>query len=120
MNSILVVDDSAFARTIMKDMLSSAGYRIAGEASDGQQAYEKYKKLRPDLTVMDIIMNRVDGIRSLEMILEYDPNATVVMCSAMGQEFYVMEALSLGAKEFIVKPFVWKEALGVVSRVLQK
>ena len=119
MNTVLVVDDSTLMRDMIKAMLSGVGYEIVGEASDGQQAYEKYKMLKPDLTVMDIVMNRVGGIQSLEMIREYDPNATVVMCSSMDQEFYVMEALRLGAKEFIVKPLERDDVLEVVSRALQ-
>ena len=120
MNTVLVVDDSALMRDMIKVMLSEADYEIVGEASDGQQAYEKYKRLKPDLTVMDIVMNHVDGIRSLEMIREYDPNAAVVMCSSMDQESYVMQALRLGAKEFIVKPFARDDVLGAVSRALQQ
>ncbi len=120
MNTILVVDDSALIRNMIKDMLSGAGYEIVGEALDGQQALEKYKKLKPDLTIMDIIMDCVDGIRSLAMIREYDAKAVVVMCSAMDQESYVMEALRLGAKEFIVKPLEREEVLAAVSRALQK
>lgn len=118
MNTVLVVDDSTLMRDMIKAMLSGVGYEIVGEASDGQQAYEKYKRLKPDLTIMDIIMDRVDGIQSLEMIREYDPNAAVVMCSSMDQEFYVMEALRLGAKEFIVKPLVRDDVLRAVSRAL--
>lgn len=118
MNTVLVVDDSTLMRDMIKAMLSGVGYEIVGEASDGQQAYEKYKRLKPDLTIMDIIMDPVDGIQSLEMIREYDPNAAVVMCSSMDQEFYVMEALRLGAKEFIVKPLVRDDVLRAVSRAL--
>ena len=119
MNTVLVVDDSVLMRDMIKVMLSDAGYEIIGEASDGQQAYEKYKSLKPDITIMDIIMDRVDGIQSLEMIREYDPDAAVVICSAMDQEFYVIEALRLGAKEFIIKPFSSDDVLGAVLRALQ-
>ncbi len=119
MNTVLVVDDSVLMRDMIKALLSSGGYEIAGEASDGQEAYEKYKLLRPDITIMDIMMDRVDGIQSLEMIREYDPNAAVVICSSMDQENYVMKALRLGAKEFIIKPFSSDDVLGAVLRALQ-
>lgn len=119
MNTVLVVDDSALMRDMIKVILSSGGYEIVGEASDGQEAYDKYKILKPDITMMDIMMDRVDGIQSLEMIREYDPNAAVVICSAMDQENYVMKALRLGAKEFIIKPFSRDDVLGAVLRALQ-
>lgn len=119
MNTVLVVDDAALMRDMIKAILSSGGYEIVGEASDGQEAYDKYKTLKPDITIMDIMMDRVDGIQSLEMIREYDPNAAVVICSAMDQEIYVMKALRLGAKEFIIKPFSRDDVLGAVLRALQ-
>lgn len=118
MNTVLVVDDSALMRDRIKDILSDAGYEIVAEASDGRQAYEKYKRLKPDLTIMDIVKDCVDGIRSLEMIREYDPNAAVVICCAMDQELYVIKALRLGAKEFIVKPLVRNDVLRAVSQAL--
>lgn len=118
MNTVLVVDDSALMRDRIKDILSDAGYEIVGEASDGRQAYEKYKRLKPNLTIMDIVKDCVDGIRSLKMIREHDPNAAVVICCAMDQELYVIKALRLGAKEFIVKPLVRNDVLKAVSQAL--
>lgn len=120
MNTVLVVDDSALMRKMIKAILSGAGYEIIGEATDGQQAYEEYKRLKPDVTTMDIMMDHVDGVQSLGMIREYDPNAAVVMCSSITQEDYVIEALRLGAKEFVVKPLVSDEVLGAISRALRK
>ena len=105
MAKILLVDDAAFMRMMIKDTLNKNGYSDTYEAADGLIAVEKYEEVKPDLVIMDITMPNMDGLESLKAIKAGDPNAVVVMCSAMGQEAMVIEAIKLGAKDFIVKPF---------------
>jgi len=102
---ILIVDDAAFMRMMIKDILSKNGYEVVGEAADGNQAVEKYRELQPDLVTMDITMPEMDGISALKEIRQMNPNAKVIMCSAMGQQAMVIDAIQAGAKDFIVKPF---------------
>lgn len=102
---ILIVDDSSFMRNIIKTILSTNGYDIIGEASNGEDAFNLYKSLKPDLVTMDITMPIVDGIAALTNIKEFDPNANVIMVTAMGQKVLVEEAIKAGAVDFIVKPF---------------
>ncbi len=104
-NRILIVDDAAFMRMMIKDILTKNGFEVVGEAADGAQAIEKYKELKPDLVTMDITMPEVDGITALKEIKKYDNTAKVIMCSAMGQQAMVIDAIQAGAKDFIVKPF---------------
>src|SRR5699024_6000024 len=101
---ILIVDDAAFMRMMIKDILSKNGFNIVGEAENGADAVEKYKELTPDLVTMDITMPEKDGITALKEIKEMNPNATIIMCSAMGQQAMVIDAIQAGAKDFIVKP----------------
>ena len=103
--SILICDDAAFMRMMIKDILTKNGYAIAGEAENGAKAVEKYNETKPDLVLMDITMPEMDGIQALKKIKEADANAAVIMCSAMGQQAMVIEAIQSGAKDFIVKPF---------------
>ena len=103
--NILICDDAAFMRMMIKDILTKNGYNIAGEAENGAKAVEKYNELKPDLVLMDITMPEMDGIEALKKIKAGDPNAMVIMCSAMGQQAMVIEAIQSGAKNFIVKPF---------------
>jgi Response regulator containing CheY-like receiver domain and AraC-type DNA-binding domain len=105
MKRVLVVDDGAFMRTLIKGMLLKHGYEVVGEAEDGLQGVEKYNALKPDLVTMDITMPNMDGIEALRNIMQVDPEACVVMVSAMGQEVYIKEAIRLGARSFVVKPF---------------
>ena len=105
MARILIVDDALFMRTMLRGILEKAGHTIVAEASNGREGLEQYKKTHPDLVTMDITMPEVDGITSVSMIREYDPKATVIMCSAMGQQALVIDAIQAGAKDFIVKPF---------------
>ncbi|MBM0067274.1 response regulator [Alkalicoccobacillus gibsonii] len=105
MATILIVDDAAFMRMMIKDILVNAGLQVIGEAENGLQAVEKYQELKPDLVTMDITMPELDGIQALKRIREIDPDANVIMCSAMGQQALVLEAIQSGAKDFIVKPF---------------
>ena len=103
--NILICDDAAFMRMMIKDILTKNGYNIAGEAENGAKAVEKYSELKPDLVLMDITMPEMDGIEALKKIKAADPNASVIMCSAMGQQAMVIESIQSGAKDFIVKPF---------------
>ena len=114
--TVLICDDAIFMRTMVGDILTQAGFEIVGEAETGIQAVEKYKHLRPDLVTMDITMPEMDGIEALKAIRAADPNATIVMCSAMGQQNLMVEALQAGAKEFIVKPFQAEKVLEVITR----
>lgn len=102
---VLIVDDAVFMRMKLKDILESNGYEVVGESQDGMDAVEKYKTERPDLVTMDITMPEMDGVQALKEIKKIDPDAIVIMCSAMGQQSMVMEAIQAGAVDFIVKPF---------------
>lgn len=115
---ILVVDDAAFMRMMIKNILIKYGYEIVGEAENGSVAVQLYKELRPDLVTMDITMPEMDGIESAKAILAQDPQAIIVMVSAMGQQAMVMEAIQAGAKDFIVKPFQQERILQAIERVL--
>ena len=103
--NILICDDAAFMRMMIKDILTKNGYTVAGEAENGLKAVEKYNELKPDLVLMDITMPEMDGIQALKQIKSVDPSASIIMCSAMGQQAMVIEAIQSGAKDFIVKPF---------------
>jgi two-component system chemotaxis response regulator CheY len=118
MASILIVDDAAFMRMMIKDILSKNGYEIAGEAANGVEAVEKYKETKPDLVTMDITMPEKDGVQALKEIKQIDPNAKVIMCSAMGQQSMVIDAIQSGAKDFIVKPFQADRVLEAIQKVL--
>ena len=115
---VLVVDDAAFMRMMVKDILSKNGYEIVGEAENGMKALEKYQELKPDLVTMDITMPEMDGISAVKEIKKVDPNAKVVMCSAMGQQAMVIEAIQAGAKDFVVKPFQADRVLEAVKKVI--
>ena len=116
--NILICDDAAFMRMMIKDILTKNGYNIAGEAENGAKAVEKYAELKPDLVLMDITMPEMHGIEALERIKETDPNAAVIMCSAMGQQAMVIESIQSGAKDFIVKPFQADRVLEAVQKVV--
>lgn len=116
--NILVVDDAAFMRMMIKDILTKNGYNVAGEAENGAKALEKYNEVKPDLVLMDITMPEVDGIQALKNIKAADPNAKVIMCSAMGQQAMVIESIQAGAKDFIVKPFQADRVLEAVKKVV--
>ena len=118
MAKILLVDDAAFMRMMVKDTLTKAGYTDLYEAADGLQAVETYAEIQPDLVIMDITMPNMDGLEALKAIKGKDPNAVVVMCSAMSQESMVIEAIKSGAKDFIVKPFKPDRILKTVSSIV--
>lgn len=116
--NILIVDDAAFMRMMIKDILTKNGYNVVGEAENGLKAFEKYSELKPDLVLMDITMPELDGIGALKKIKGADPGATVIMCSAMGQQAMVIESIQAGAKDFIVKPFQADRVLEAVKKVV--
>jgi len=116
---ILVVDDAQFMRMMLKNILSGAGYEVVGEGENGVQAIEKYKDLKPDMVIMDMIMPEMGGIDAVREIVKLDPAAKVLMCSAMGQQALVVEAIQVGARDFIVKPFQPAGVLEAVAKALQ-
>jgi len=118
MYKILVVDDAGFMRKMVQSHLSKAGYDTFVEGEDGQRAVELFQEHAPDLVIMDITMPNMDGIEALRIIRKANPSAKVVMCSAMGQESMVMEAIKLGALDFIVKPFKPERIIQTVSKIL--
>lgn len=115
---ILVVDDAAFMRMMLKDILTKGGFEVCGEAADGVEALAKYMELKPDLVTLDITMPNKDGIAALKDIKAADPSALCVMCSAMGQQSMVIEAIQSGARDFIVKPFQADRVLESIKKVL--
>lgn len=118
MGRILIVDDTLFMRTLLKNILFSGGHDIVGEAGDGDEAIAKYQELKPDLVTMDVVMPKVNGIEALKGIRAIDPNAKVVMCTAVGQEQMVKLAIKTGAKGYIVKPFQAPKVLEEIKNVL--
>lgn len=117
-NGILIVDDAAFMRMMIKDVLSKNGFTICGEAENGARAIEKYKELDPELVIMDITMPEVDGIQAVKEIKKINNAAKIIMCSAMGQQAMVIEAIQAGAKDFIVKPFQAERIIEAVKKVI--
>jgi two-component system, chemotaxis family, chemotaxis protein CheY len=117
-NKILIVDDAAFMRMMIKDILTKNGFEVVGEAADGNQAVDKYKELSPDLVTMDITMPEKDGIAALKEIKALDGNAKIIMCSAMGQQAMVIDAIQAGAKDFIVKPFQADRVIEAIQKAL--
>ena len=118
MAKILIVDDAAFMRMMLRDILTKGGYEVAGEAENGAIAVSKYAELKPDLVTLDITMPEKDGIQALKDIKAADPGAKCIMCSAMGQQAMVIEAIQSGAKDFIVKPFQAERVLEAIGKAL--
>jgi len=114
--TVLIVDDTAFMRMMLKDIFTKNDYEVVGEAENGAEGVEKYKQLSPDIVTMDITMPEMDGIQALKAIKELDAEATVVMCSAMGQQAMVIQAIQSGAKDFIVKPFQPERVVQAVKK----
>jgi len=117
-NRVLVVDDAGFMRMMLKDILNKNGYNVIGEAEDGKKAIEKYQELQPDIVTMDITMPELDGIAAVKEIKKIDPAAKILMCSAMGQQAMVVDAIQAGAKDFIVKPFKADRVIEALNRAL--
>ncbi|KAF0195850.1 MAG: two-component system chemotaxis family response regulator CheY [Bacillota bacterium] len=115
---ILVVDDAAFMRMMLSDHLTKGGFEVVGQAENGLVAINKFKELRPDVVTMDITMPEMDGILAVKEIRKIDPQARIVMCSAMGQQHMVMEAIQAGARDFIVKPFDPTRVVQAVTKAL--
>ena len=118
MARVLIVDDAAFMRMMIRNILTQNGHEVVGEAENGEQAVTRHAELRPDVTTMDITMPEQDGISALREIIAADPAAKVVMCSALGQEAKVIESIRSGAKDFVVKPFQQDRVLAAVARAL--
>jgi two-component system chemotaxis response regulator CheY len=116
---ILIADDLSFMRMIQKEILGERGYNVAGEASDGIQAVEKYKSLRPDLVVLDITMPNMNGLEAMRKIFEFDPKARIIMCSALGQQNLIVDAIKAGVRDFIVKPFKPERILSAIEKALK-
>ncbi|QHE52295.1 response regulator [Pontibacillus sp. HMF3514] len=119
MANILIVDDAKFMRMTLSNILANGGHEVVGEAENGEQAVGMYNDLLPDLVTMDITMPEMNGLEALKAILEKNPTATIIMCSAMGQQKMVVEAIEMGAKDFIVKPFDESRVLEAIDRVLR-
>lgn len=118
MGKILIVDDAAFMRMMLKDILVKAGHEVIGEAENGFKAIERYKELSPDLVLMDITMPELDGIGAVKQIKAFDAEAKIIMCSAMGRQAMVVEAIQAGARDFIVKPFQPHRIIEAINRCL--
>ncbi|OEF98396.1 response regulator [Desulfuribacillus alkaliarsenatis] len=115
---VLIVDDAAFMRMMIKDILSKNGFNVVGEAANGEEAVARYKELEPDIVTMDITMPEKDGIAALKDIKKMNPAAKVIMCSAMGQQAMVIDAIQAGAKDFIVKPFQADRVIEAITKAL--
>lgn len=118
MAKVLIVDDAAFMRMMLKNILGANGHEIVGEAADGVQSLEKYEQLKPDLVTMDIVMPQLDGIEATREIMTSHPEARIVMCTAVGQQAKVLEAMKAGAKGYIVKPFQAPKVVEEINKVL--
>jgi two-component system, chemotaxis family, chemotaxis protein CheY len=118
MARVLVVDDAAFMRKLLTDALTNGGHEVVGEAGNGVEAVARWQELRPELTTLDITMPEKDGLAALAEIMAIDPSAKIIMCSALGQESKVLEAVKLGAKDFVVKPFQPPRVLEAVEKAL--
>ena len=117
---ILVADDASFMRQMIRDIIEPEGFEVIGEAADGVEVIEKYKELEPELVMLDIVMPRKSGMDAVRELVALDPSAKIVMCSALGQEALVMEAMQAGAKDFIVKPFKPDAVLATLRKVIDK
>jgi two-component system chemotaxis response regulator CheY len=116
---ILIADDLSFMRMIQKEILSQRGYTVVGEASNGLEAVEKFRTLRPDLVMLDITMPQMNGLEAMRKIFSIDPEARIIMCSALGQQNLIVEAIRAGVKDFIVKPFKPERMLSALEKALK-
>jgi two-component system, chemotaxis family, chemotaxis protein CheY len=117
---VLIVDDALFMRTMLSDIFVEAGWEVVAEAESGEQAIEDYNNFKPDIVTMDVVMPEMSGIDALQKILKIDPEARIVVCSALGQKHLIIDAIQAGAKDFIVKPFKKEQVLEVVERVVSE
>lgn len=115
--TILVVDDVAYVRKTLTQILTAAHYQVVGEAKDGQEAVDLFVKLRPDLVTLDVVMPKMSGIEAARRIIRLDKDARMIIISAMGQEHLVMEAINVGARDYILKPFAASDVLKTVERI---
>lgn len=118
MARVLVVDDTAFMRRVVSDALRAGGHEIVGEAANGEEAVQQHAELRPEVTTLDITMPVKDGLTALREIMMADPGARIVMCSALGQDAKVMEAIKAGARDFVLKPFTPERVLEAVGKAV--
>jgi two-component system chemotaxis response regulator CheY len=116
--NILIADDLQFIKLVLRDLVEKAGFRVVGEASNGEEAIEMFQDKRPDVVLMDITMPKMDGLTALKKILKIDPNAKIIMCSALGQQTLIVQALQMGAKDFIVKPFRAERVVNSIKKIL--
>ncbi|MCR4421248.1 MAG: response regulator [Spirochaetales bacterium] len=119
-SSVLIVDDLAFVRMMIKDILHKYGISVCGEAANGVEAIKKYNELKPDIVLLDITMPVMNGLEALQRIIIADPHAKVIMCSALGQQKLIVAAIKAGAKDFIVKPFKEERLISAIKKVLEK
>ena len=116
--NVLIVDDLAFIKIVLRDILEKSGFRVVGEASNGEQAITMYQDSRPDVVLMDITMPGMDGLTALKQIRQIDPEARIIICSALGQQRLIVQAIQLGARDFIVKPFQAERVVSALKKVL--
>jgi two-component system chemotaxis response regulator CheY len=115
---VLIVDDLTFIKMVLRDLVEKAGFRVVGEASDGEEALRLFHEKHPDVVLLDVTMPKMDGLTALKKMLEADPDAKVIMCSALGQQRLIVQAIQLGAKDFIVKPFRPERVIGAIKKIL--
>jgi two-component system chemotaxis response regulator CheY len=115
---VLIVDDLTFIKMVLRDLVEKAGFRVVGEASDGVEALNQFRDKRPDVVLLDITMPKMDGLSTLRKMLEIDPRANIIMCSALGQQQLILQAIQQGAKDFIVKPFRPERVISAIKKTL--
>ncbi|MDQ1912057.1 response regulator [Paenibacillus sp. GD4] len=120
MANVMIIEDSSFMRLILKDIIAKAGHRLVGEAENGLTGVQKYRECQPDLVILNIVMPEMNGIEALRHIREINPRARVIICSAMGNQYSVIEAIKAGAMDFVVKPFDAPRMISAMDRVLHK
>ncbi len=118
-HTVLICDDAVFMRSLLREILEQAGYEVVGEATTGAEAVDRYKVLRPDIVTLEVVMPDIGGIDAVREMVKFDPDARVLMCSALGQQALMAEATEAGAREFVVKPFQPSRVLEAVQRVLE-
>ncbi|MBN2553382.1 MAG: response regulator [Spirochaetales bacterium] len=116
--NVLIADDLKFIKLVLRELVEKAGFRVVGEASNGEEAIELYQDKRPDVVLMDITMPKVDGLTAMKEILKIDPEAKIIMCSALGQQSLIVQALQMGARDFIVKPFREERVVASIKKIL--